>query len=95
MALSNDEVLALLSKARVKGQYEESLKELLASDDVAVNPQETWPALYARKEVSSIYQGFINAKKKLNGSGESIRVIRREDTVFVINMDKVALDSDS
>lgn len=92
MALTNDEVLALLAKGRVKGQYEDSLKEFEDSDDIAVNPKEAWPMLYKTKELSALYQGFINAKKKMNGHGEHIRVMKRDEEVFLINMDKVSLD---
>lgn len=79
----------LLGSVRIKGLYEAKLNEFIASDDPAINPRESWPEFFANKTAGSMYQSFNNAKKKLNGSGEAVVILRRDDEVFIMHMERV------
>lgn len=89
--LSDDFIKQLLGSSKTKGQYLTCLKEFVDSDEPIVNPREAWPLLFADKKASAMYQSFNNAKTKMNGQGENIRIINRDDEVFIMHTHRVEL----
>lgn len=88
--LTDEFIAELLAGSRTKGQYKTFLDEFVASDEPVVNVKETWPVLKDKK-ASAMYQSFNNAKAKLNGAGEAIRVINRNDELFLMHTGRVEL----
>lgn len=87
-----DEFIAeLLAGNKTKGQYEAHLREFADSDEAVINPREAWPLLYATKSASAMYQSFNNAKQKLNGTGEPIKILARNGEIFIMHTDRVQL----
>jgi len=84
MGLTTEQVQALLAKKRTKGLYEDRLVELTTeSDEMGVNPVESWPLDFNGKSATTMYQGFRNAATKL-GISEDIDVIQRDGAVFLL-----------
>lgn len=90
MPLDKDFIESLL--ANTKGKYELKLKEFVDnSDEPVINPREAWPAMFAEASTSAMYQSFNNARKKLNGEGEDIKILSRDGEVFIMHTGRVAL----
>jgi hypothetical protein len=87
MALTADQIAALLSKTRTKGMYIEKLNAFLASGEQGVLVNETWPELKDKK-ATTLKQGFENAKenKEAKEGSEYVKVIANEDQVYLINL---------
>lgn len=87
MALTPDEIQALLGKTRQKGQYTEMLAEFLASGEGGTCANEEWVAIRDKK-ASTIKQGFVNAIEKAGApeGADKVKVISNEDKVYLINL---------
>ena len=81
--LTPDQIQDLLGKRRKKGLYEDRMVELMESDELGVNPAETWPVDFSKKSATTMYQGFRNAATKLEIS-DDIEVIQRDGAVFLL-----------
>src|SRR3569833_221244 len=90
--LSNDDILALISKTRTRNQYEPKAVDFLASDEAAISVKDVWPVEFAAKNPSTLYQGFLNASKKLTDEQRSLLLVKQHaDNVFLLNKSKLAL----
>lgn len=87
MALTPEEIQALLGKTRSKGQYGVMLAEFLASGDGGVCANEQWVAIRDKK-ATTIKQGFVNAIEKAGApeGADKVKVITNEDKVYLINL---------
>ena len=81
--LTPDQIQDLLGKRRKKGLYEDRLVELMESDELGVNPADTWSIDFAKKSATTMYQGFRNAATKLEISND-VDVIQRDGAVFLL-----------
>ena len=95
MALTPDQITALLGKTRQKGMYIERLNSFLQSGDSGVNVNETWPE-FRDKKATTLKQGFENAKenKEAGEGSENVKVIASEDMVYLINLAAAGLSTD-
>jgi hypothetical protein len=87
MPLSNDQIMALLSKTRQKGVYTDRLNEFIASGEGGLCVNEQWPDLGGKK-ATTLKQGFEAAKDKKEASEGADKVIVKtdEDKVYLINL---------
>lgn len=98
MALSAEQIQALLGKTRQKGQYLDMLTEFVNSGEGGVCANEQWVAIRDKK-ATTIKQGFENAKEKKEApaGSENVKVISNEDQVYLINLaaEAVAAEADA
>lgn len=87
MALSAEQIQALLASTRSKGQYTEYLNAFLASGESGVCANDEWVSIRDKK-ATTIKQGFENAKEKKDVAedAEFVKVISNEDKVYLINL---------
>ena len=87
MALTADQIQALLGKTRQKGMYIEKLNAFLDSGEAGVNVNETWPE-FATKKATTLKQGFENAKenKEAREGSDNVKVIASDDLVYLVNL---------
>jgi len=87
MALTAEQIAALMQKTRQKGIYIERINQFLASGEAGVSVNETWVDLKDKK-ATTLKQGFENAKdhKDAAEGSEHVKVIANEDQVFLINL---------
>ena len=85
--LSPDQVAALLSKTRTKGQYIQYLNEFIDGGEMGVEVGEQWVALKDKKG-TTLKQGFDNAKdnKEAHEGAENIQVIKQDEKVYLVNL---------
>lgn len=85
--LSPDQVAALLSKTRTKGQYIQYLNEFIDGGEMGVEVGEQWVALKDKK-ATTLKQGFDNAKdnKEAHDGAENIQVIKQDEKVYLVNL---------
>jgi len=89
--LTLDEINKIVNSGKTKNQYGPQLAIFLNdSDQAGINVRETWPDKYNEKDVTALYQGFVNASKKANVE-DLVRVIRRDEDVFLIHKQRAAL----
>lgn len=104
--LTNEQIQALLSKTRRKGQYQDYLVEFYNSPEAGICVNDTWPDL-SGKSASTIKQGFEGAKDKaevveaVGGKENAERIIVKSDKVgdgddarelvYLINLNKVEM----
>jgi len=102
--LTNEQIMALLSKTRQKGVYQDRLIEFFNGPEAGICVNTTWPDL-GGKTASTLKQGFEGAKDKAEvvealGSKEAAeRIIVKSDKqedgtelVYLINLNKVEMD---
>lgn len=93
MALTPDQIQALLGKARSKGVYEEHLVAFVKSGEQGVCVNETWVDM-ADKKATTLKQGFEGAKEKKSvvealpdfDASTLIKVITSDEKVYLINL---------
>lgn len=85
--LPADFISELMANSRQRNAYGPKLLEFLQSDEAAINPRDVWPAEFANKKSSTMYQGFNNAIKK--GDIKGLRIAQHNDEVFILNTEKV------
>lgn len=87
MALTAEQITALLANTRSKGGYLVKLGEFLTSGEAGIAAGETWPELAGKKD-STVAQGFENAKKSKDApeGAETVKVIKNEGMVFLVNL---------
>lgn len=87
MALTHEQIQALLSKTRQKGVYTERMNEFLASGEGGICVNETWADL-AGKKATTLKQGFEGAKEKKDVAEGADKVIVKsdEEKVYLINL---------
>jgi len=87
MPLSNEQIMALLSKTRQKGVYTDRLNEFLASGEQGIEVNSTWPDLGGKK-ATTLKQGFEAAKdkKEANEGADKVIVKTDEEKVYLINL---------
>lgn len=85
--LSPERIAQLLGQTRQKGQYVGLINSFIESGEMGVDAKEQWPEL-REKQATTLKQGFDNAKdkKEVADGAEAVRVIKNEDSVFLINM---------
>lgn len=88
MPLSQDKILELYANRRTKGLYEEKLAEKNATDEPGFDPREDYPALFGKKNATTLYQGFRNAAEKLDLE-DQVEVIQRDGNVFILFKSRV------
>jgi hypothetical protein len=97
-ALTNDKIRNLYANRRKKGLYLDLLHNFLAMNIAGVGARETWPTEFpvvtidedgekSGKQVTSIKQGFDNAKEKKDApeGADKVDVIVDGDEVYLIN----------
>lgn len=96
MALTPEQIQALLGKTRSKGQYVEYINEFVNSGEGGVCANDQWVAIRDKK-ATTIKQGFENAKqnKEAVEGAENVKVISNEDKVFLINLAAANLATDA
>lgn len=95
--LPTDVILGLMQNTRTRNAYGPKLLDFMEnSDEAGINPVDIWPVEFGGKEAATLYQGFMKAVKDAELS-DTIKVIRREDSVFILHLDRVslALNADS
>lgn len=87
MALTDEQIAALLANTRTKGGYSVKLVEFLDGGDAGIAVAENWPELKDKKD-STVAQGFENAKKNKDApaAAEFVKVIKNDGQVFLINL---------
>jgi len=91
MGLSNDKIAELYANKRTKGLYEEKLAVFMTeSDEAGIDPAETWPMDFGKKQASTLYQGFRNAADKLKVA-DQLDILQRDEHVFILNKARVEL----
>lgn len=91
MALTAEQISALLSGSRSKGQYNTYLEQFLESGEGGVCVNDEWADL-AGKSASTLKQGFENAKAKSeNENAKMVKVLtagedKESKQVFLINL---------
>jgi len=94
MGLSIEQIMELQAKKRVKGLYEDRLRDLMVnSDEPGIDVTEKWPVDFSAKSATTLYQGFRNAADKLR-IADQVDVLQREDHVFVLVKSRVAVALD-
>ena len=84
-ALSPEQITALLSGAKVRGQYDDELKAFIARGNRGEQVDLEAGSL-AGKKPQSVKMGFENAKKKLDDELKvTIQIVLHEEQVFLIN----------
>lgn len=96
MSMTAEQIQALLSGTRQKGQYLGYLNEFLASGEAGVCANEQWIALKDKK-ATTISQGFKNAKdnKQAAEGSEFVSVLTNEDKVYLINLKAAGVEADA
>lgn len=94
--LSADQISALLSQTRTKGQYSIYLASFLDSGEQGVCVNEQWADLRDKK-ASTLKQGFENAKdsKGAHADAEFVKVISNDDKVYLINLKAAGLEAEA
>jgi hypothetical protein len=95
MPLTIDEVNDLLANTKTKGAYRQAVEDFIDSDEIAVNPAETWPELFGNKTATAMYQSFNNAIQKMNGAAEQVELRKREDAVYLLHKGRIQLAKES
>jgi hypothetical protein len=88
--LSEDQIMELLGKARGRNVYGPKLIEFMESDEAAINPKDTWPAEFANKSASALYQSFRQAAEKANVA-DQLQISQVGGQVFILHKEKVAV----
>ena len=85
--LTSEQVAALLSKTRTKGQYIVRLNEFIDSGDMGVEVGEQWVE-FRDKKGTTLKQGFDNAKdhKEIHEGADNIQVIKQDEKVYLVNL---------
>lgn len=89
--LTDDQIKALLSTTRTKGQYITYLGEFIENGEKGICANEEWVDL-AEKKASTLKQGFENAKENKNApeGAEFVKVIVNGDKddakVYLVNL---------
>lgn len=81
--LDTSEIQGVMAKARIRGLYKEQLEAFLASEanGAEVDLEE---GEFAGKNVDTVYQGFAGAiRTHFEGK---VRLIRVEDTLYLVNL---------
>jgi hypothetical protein len=91
--LSNDDILALLSKGRERNAYGPPLLEFCNSSEAAISVRDYWPK-FKHKTASTLYQGFNTA---INNASlkDTVDVKKVEDNVYLLHKERVALALES
>lgn len=89
--LTPEQIQALMSGTKTKGQYVLRLNEFVASGEGGIAVAEQWPLDYgptAEKKIDTVKQGFENAKnsKNAHADAEHVRVIKNDEQVFLVNL---------
>jgi len=93
IGLDNSKIEDLIAGSRTRNQYTPKIDDFLASDEKAISVRENWPVEFKTKKGSALYQGFITAVKtsKLQ---DTVRVLKREEEVFLVNREKFELSDE-
>lgn len=85
--LTAEQIQALVSGTRKKGEYVASLNQFIASGENGCDVRETWPEFQGRK-VSTLKQGFDNAitNKAASDGADQVKVYKQGEDVFLVNM---------
>src|SRR5215467_4111015 len=90
--LTNDQIMALLSKTRQKGVYTERLNDFIGSGEPGICVNDTWADLSGKK-ATTLKQGFEAAKDKKEAAEGADKVIVKSDKaedgterVYLINL---------
>jgi hypothetical protein len=99
-SVSNDKIRSLYANRRKKGLYLDFLQKFLDSGETGISVRETWPSEFPHvtvdpenpekkigKQVTSIKQGFDNAKEKKDApeNADIVDVIVDGEDVYLIN----------
>lgn len=89
--LTPEQIAALMSGTRTKGQYVTRLNEFLNSGEGGIAVAEEWPLDFgpaAEKKIDTVKQGFENAKnsKNAHADAEHVRVLKNDDIVYLVNL---------
>ena len=91
-SLTTDQIMALLSKTRRKGEYTELLNEFVESGEAGVSVGEKWPHLSGKK-ATTLKQGFEAAKDKKEAVDGADKIVVKSDKgddgtegVYLINL---------
>jgi hypothetical protein len=87
MGLSAEQIQQLLGQTRQKGIYIQKINEFVESGQMGVDARDEWIE-FRDKNANTLKQGFDSAKEKkeaLEGA-EMVKVIKSEDSVFLINL---------
>ena len=91
-SLTTDQIMALLSKTRRKGEYTELLNEFVESGEAGVSVGEKWPHLSGKK-ATTLKQGFEAAKDKKEAVDGADKIVVKSDkgddgaeSVYLINL---------
>lgn len=95
MALTSDQIQALLGQTRTKGAYLLMLNEFIASGEAGVCANEQWVAIRDKK-ATTISQGFKNAKdnKAAADGAEQVSVLTSDDKVYLINLKTAGVEAE-
>jgi hypothetical protein len=87
MALSEEQIKALLGKTRTKNQYVDLLSQFVNSGEVGICANDEFVAI-ADKKPATIKQGFEAAKdkKEVAEGADKVKVVVSDDKVFLINL---------
>jgi len=87
MGLTPEQIDALLSKTRTKGEYVVSLNEFLSSGEAGVCVNDQWKQMGGKK-ATTLKQGFEAAKdkKEANDGADKVIVKTDEEKVYLINL---------
>lgn len=87
--LDEAQVAELLAGSRGRGQYDTSLKDFYASDQVGIQIDLT-AGQFQGKKAQSVKTGFESALKRdgaPEGAKENVKVIVKNDNVFLVRQD--------
>lgn len=93
MALTPDQIQALLGSTRTKGDYVVKLNEFLESGEAGVCVNETWVEMKDKK-APTLKQGFEAAKEKKDAAegAEAIKVIANDGKVYLLNLKAAGIE---
>jgi hypothetical protein len=87
--LTAADITALLAGTRTRGAVADRLRQFAASDELAVDLMTE--AQFSQKKVDSLYNSVNQNLKTIRSENQdfpNLKVVKREDSLFVINVDK-------